>query len=97
MHDNQFIKQKIIKGDITALPAFVKSDFNVKLSTNTFINKFKKFYDVGNNKLIHPYKCVFMVDVYDATSIDNKIGYNRNLRPIESIFMKFEESGRWRD
>ena len=53
--------------------------------------------NVGNKKLIHPYKCVFMVDVYDATSIDNIIGYKRNLRTIESIFMKFEESGQWKN
>ncbi len=97
IHDNQFIKQEIKKGNENALPAFDNKDFNIKLSTNMFINKFKKFYDVGNDKLIHPYKCVFMVDVYDATSIDNKIGYKKNLRTIESIFMKFEETGRWKD
>ena len=97
LHDNQFIKQEITKGNVNALPSFNKNDFNVKLSTNLFLNKFKKFYDVGNNKLIHPYKCVFMVDVYDATSIDNKIGYKRNLRTIESIFMKYEESGQWKN
>ena len=38
-----------------------------------------------------------MVDVYDATSIDNKIGYKKNLRTSESIFMKFEESGQWKN
>ena len=79
------------------LPAFAESDFNVKLSTNTFIKKFKKFYDVGYNKLIHPYKCEFMVDVYDATSIDNKVGYKKNLKTIESVFMKYEESDQWKD
>ena len=97
LHDNQFIKQEINKGNVNALPSFNENDFNVKLNTNMFLNKFKSFYDVGNKKLIHPYKCVFMVDVYDATSIDNKIGYKRNLRTIESIFMKYEESGQWKN
>ena len=32
-----------------------------------------------------------------ATSIDNKIGYKRNLKTIERLFMKWEESGQWRD
>ena len=45
--------------------------------------------------MIHPYKCVFMVDVYDATSVNNKIGYKNSLRTIENIFMKYEESGKW--
>ena len=97
LHDNKLIKQEINKGNIYSLPTFIDNDFNIKLSTKEFMNKFKKFYDVGNDKLIHPYKCVFMVDVYDSTSIDNKIGYKRNLRTIESIFMKYEESGRWRN
>lgn len=96
-HNNNFISQKINKGNTRALPIFSSDDFNVKLSTNSFISKFKNFYDVGTNKLIHPYKCVFMVDVYDATSIDNKIGYKRNLKTIERLFMKWEESGQWRD
>ena len=96
-HNNNFISQKINKGNTKALPKFSSSDFNVKLSTNSFISKFKNFYDVGTNKLIHPYKCVFMVDVYDATSINNKIGYKRNLKTIERFFMKYEESGKWKD
>ena len=96
-HDNIFISQKINKGNTNALPAFSYNNFNVKLNANEFTRKFKNFYNVGNNKLIHPYKCVFMVDVYDATSIDNKIGYKRNLRTIENLFMKWEERGQWKD
>ena len=95
-HNNEKIKQ-INYGNRENLPKFNISDFDIKLTKGEFIQKFKRFFDVGNNKMIHPYKCVFMVDVYDATSVNNKIGYKNSLRTIENIFMKYEESGKWKD
>jgi DNA repair exonuclease SbcCD ATPase subunit len=94
-HDNSKIKLKIDRGNIAALPQVGSTILNKKLSAREFTQKFSQFKAAGNEKLIQNYKCRFMVDVFDATSINNKSGYKRNLRVIENLFYKFEESGQW--
>jgi len=82
-------------GNTENLPLVSGEYLNKELTKSEFIDAFNVFYIAGKNKKIRDYSCRFMVDVYDTTSSNNKIGYKRNLRVVENIFYKFEEKESW--
>ena len=96
LHDNSSNSLPIEKGNINNLPAFPEDKFNTSLSTDEFYKAFTAFKRVGEEKQIHDYRCRFMVDVFDNTSIDNKKGYKYNLGTVENLFYKFEERSKWK-
>lgn len=93
-HDNSQI-DAIDKGNEDALPHVEASFMNRGLNAEEFRSAFSKFNNAGKAKTIQSYRCRFMVDVFDATSPDNKIGYKHNLGVVESLFYKYEERGQW--
>ena len=94
-HNNAKIPRPIDFGNPSGLPAYPDTMFSRKLTSKEFQSGFIPFFRAGDNNKIQPYKCVFMVDVYDYTSNTNKIGYKKRLKLVESMFAKFEEKSRW--
>ena len=94
-HNNAKIPRPIDFGNPSGLPAYPDTLFSRKLTSKEFQSGFIPFFRAGDNNKIQPYKCVFMVDVYDHTSDTNKIGYKKRLKLVESMFAKFEEPSRW--
>lgn len=88
-----YTEAEVRKGDETALPYVNPAFFNRDLREDKFTAIFSDFREVADKKLIHDYKCRFMVNVRDQTSKDNKDGYKHNLSVVESIFYKHEERG----
>ena len=82
-------KNEVDLGNINSLPKLKESDLNRELTTNEFRKIFNPFLYAGKNKKIQPYKCKFMVDVYDDISKNNKKGYKRNLSTVERVFNKY--------
>ena len=94
-HDNSKIKFEIDKGNEIKLPQVGPNILGKKLSVKRFTQEFSRFDEAGATKLIQNYKCRFMVDIFDETSVSNKLGYKRNLRVVENLFYKFEERKPW--
>jgi hypothetical protein len=94
-HDNTKTPLPIDFGNEFGRPAYPEALFNRKLTAKEFQAGFIPFFRAGDNNMIQPYKCVFMVDVYDETSNTNKVGYKKQLKLVESIFAKFEEKSKW--
>ena len=94
-HDNSGIESDIDRGNKNSLPYVNTVFMNKSLSAEEFTNVFSKFNDAGEERLIQSYKCRFMVDVFDATSPNNKTGYKHNLGIVENLFYKYEEGGSW--
>lgn len=97
-HDNALVEARygrIDKGDEGVLPSLPEFILNRELSAAEFENAFRSFYAVGIGKQVRDYSCRFMVDVYDATSPNDKQGYKDALSVVEGIFYMFEESSSW--
>ena len=88
-----YTEAEVHKGNKTALPYVNPAFLDRDLKEDSFIAIFSDFREVADKKLIHDYKCRFMVNVRDQTSRDNKDGYKHNLNVVESIFYKHEERG----
>ena len=82
-------------GKPDSLPRIEEKFFNVELSSAEFTRAFSVIRAAGDNRIVQDYACKFMVDVYDATSSENKAGYKKQLRTVEDLFYKFEESSPW--
>lgn len=82
-------------GKKNRLPEIGEEFFNTELSSDEFTRVFSAIRAAGDERLIQDYACKFMVDVYDATSSENKAGYKKQLRTVEDLFYKFPETALW--
>ena len=58
-----------------------------EISYEEFKIKFLEYRDVGKNKLIQDYSCVFYVHLWDNTS--NKEDYKKRLAETNDIFLHY--------
>jgi hypothetical protein len=82
-------------GNKNSLPKIDTKYFETELNAIEFKRAFKSIREAGRNRQIQDYSCRFMVDVYDATSTENKVGFKSQLRAVEDVFYKFEETRLW--
>lgn len=96
VHDNSaYQKSEVNYGKLEALPSLNGINFDILYNRNTFLNNFKPYKEAGEQSLIQSYKCSFTVDVFDATSKENKAGYKFYMGTIKQLFSVYLENDQW--
>lgn len=93
----EHLPHNLQRGETGGLPKLRRSAFNRRLSEDAFRAAFFGFFQAGDERRVHDYRCRFMVDVYDYTSDSNKDGYKRNMGVVKDLFLTNEYTNRqWR-